>query len=683
MSTEKWDAAPFLEKVLGVVPGIIYIFDQESQSNAYSNRSLGDMLGYTMSEIQGMGDALLPSLCHPDDLPQIGTHFAEIQEMEDGEITTVEYRMRHKKGHWVWLQSYDSVFQRNDDGTVAKHIGVATDIMVQKKAEELVRVSLEKAEQATFKQERSNGLLTKIMDTAKSVIVALNSDGMILSINSAGRQFLGELSDAIPFRWPHEIEFIDSETLHPIQGSMNPISRSLSGATLNGEIYLMSPGKGSESKYVRISSSIVDEGESAAMCVLILDDVSEQEKNRQQVERTSRLDALGQLTGGIAHDFNNLLATVQYALDLAQTADTHARQTYIETAQQSVRRGSELTKRLLAFAKQQPGLSSSNAIEEIIDDFRSLCIPLIEAAIEVDFIIEETDLWVYCDTAQLGNALLNLILNARDAVLRSGEGNRITVLVRAINELDVDATLRNEQANTYVAKGLCAEQSFDDERSDNTAFRYIEIAVTDNGPGMTEEVKRRAIDPFFTTKSTNSGTGLGLSMVYGFIQQSGGELRIYSEPEQGTTIRMLLPRGTPSGARERPSVRENIPRGNGEKILVVEDEIRLAILTRDLIRSLGYKVETATNGTEALALLDNNTDVRLVLTDIVMPGGLNGFMLAEAIREKHAKMPIIYMSGYTAYSNEDMGNVVAPMLQKPCPLDVLAKALHSRLAEIN
>lgn len=681
MNSANLDVAPFLEKVLGIVPGIIYIFNQETQSNEYSNRSLGELLGYEVSEIQDMGEDILPRLCFPDDLPRIAEHFLEIQNMQDGEIKAVEYRMQHKQGNWVWLQSYDTVFQRDDDGVVIKHIGVATDITVQKHAEEIALASQEKAEHATAEQKYISDLLTKITDTAKSAIVALDSSGTVLFINSAGRHFLGGLSQVIPFAWPDEVEFIESETLQPIESTKNPLVRSLSGDSLDGEIYLMSRNKRSEGKYVRVSSSFVDAGEPGGMCVLILDDVSEQEKNRQQVERTSRLDALGQLTGGIAHDFNNLLATVQYALNLAQSADTATRHAYIETAQQSVERGSELTKRLLAFAKQQPGLSKSNEVAHVISEFRKLCTPLIEATIEVEYVVQESDLWVFCDSAQLGNALLNLILNARDALLRSGEGNRITVFVRAINELDVDATLRSEQANTYIAKGLYAEQSFDKARSDNTAFRYIEFAVTDNGPGMTDEVKRRAIDPFFTTKNTNSGTGLGLSMVYGFIQQSSGELRIYSEPEQGTTIRMLLPRGAPSGVREQPSVREESPKGNGERILIVEDEIRLAILIRDLIKSLGYIVETATNGTEALSLLDRKDDIKLVLTDIVMPGGLNGFELAAAIREKFEDMPIIYMSGYTAYSNEDMGSVVATMLQKPCPLDELANALRNELSK--
>lgn len=680
MNIDQWDAAPFLKKILGIVPGIIYVFNQKTQSNEYTNRSMGQLLGYSADEIKEMADDVIPRLCHPDDAAAIGAHFAAIQNLPDGQVLSVEYRMRHKQGHWVCLLSHDAVFQRESDGSVLRHIGSAADITVQKDAEIQAVANQSKAEAAYAEQMRVSDFMTQIMDTAHGAIIALDTDRSVLAINAAGRHMLGGLKDQTPFAWPADIDFVDRDTMQPIPENENPLVRSLGGAILNNEIFLMSRTGVTESKYVSVSSSPLDHSQSLKNCVLIIDDISEQEKNRQKVERTSRLDALGQLTGGIAHDFNNLLATVQYSLELAQSADTAARHTYIETALRSVDRGSELTRRLLAFAKQQPGSLTSNNVASIISDFKGLSAPLIEATIEVDYVAEDDDLFVFCDANQLGNALLNLILNARDAILRSGTGNKITVLVRAINQLNVDATLQSEQPNTYIAKGLHIEKTEDSQSSDNSSFRYIEFAVTDNGPGMPEEVKRRAINPFFTTKSSNSGTGLGLSMVYGFIQQSNGELRIYSEPEQGTTMRMLLPRGTPSGVREKRLERETPPKGQGEKILIVEDEIRLAIVIRDLVRSLGYTVQTVTNGHDALAVLEREDDFELVITDIVMPGGLGGFELAEAIRKKQPDMPLIYMSGYTAYSDEDMGTVVAPMLQKPCPPYEMASTIHKALS---
>ncbi len=679
MEQNDWEGSPLLTKVLGIVPGIIYVFNQKTQSNEYSNRSIGDLLGFSAAEIREMGEALMPTLCHPDDLPVIGAHFAALQTLQDGQVETVEYRMRNKQGHWVWLLSYDTIFSRDTDGSVLCHIGVATDITSQKTAEKLAFDSQRQAEELGAEQKRVSDLLTQIMDTAKSAIFGLSADGAVLAVNTAGRTYLGDLSQETPFPWPDNIGFIDRETLQPVADAHNPVLASLDGRSINGDIYLMTQRGVDTIRYVRVSSAPVAAPDSAIYCVLILDDVSEQEKHRQQVERTSRLDALGQLTGGIAHDFNNLLATVQYALELAQTTDAETRRTYIETAKLSVERGSELTKRLLAFAKQQPGLSTSKEVVGIIDEFRRLSTPLIEATINVDYKIKESDMWVFCDSAQLANALLNLMLNARDAILRSGTGSQITVLVRGINELDADVTLRREHPNSYIAKGLYDEHAQAQDHDNNMAFRYVEFAVTDNGPGMPEEVKRRAIDPFFTTKSQNAGTGLGLSMVYGFIEQANGELRIYSEPGQGTTVRMLLPRGTPHGDREEPLERDKPLQGQDQRILVVEDEESLAMLLRDLIVSLGYQVETAVSGKAAMARIENGETFDLILTDIVLPDGLDGFQLAQLVRRKFPQMPLIYMSGYTGYSDEDMGEVVAPMLQKPCPPNDLAQAIHKAL----
>lgn len=673
------DVAPRFEKILALVPSIIYVFDQKSQSNIYVNRPLVDLLGFTNAEAQEMGDAFFPNLCHPDDLPKVGAHMGAIQKLAEDEVISVEYRMRHKEGHWVWLLSFDTVFERDDDGSVRSHIGKAINISAQKNAEAQALHSQSVAEQMGAKHQRISELLSQIMNTAKSAIIGLDSDGRILSINSAGRDFLGGASQQTPFDWPDDIVFVDGETLENLTSRTSPVARAIAGEVLTGSIFLMARNDDRDVRYVRVSSAIVEAADAEIFCVLILDDVSEQEKNRQQVERTSRLDALGQLTGGIAHDFNNLLATVQYALELSEMVEGEARSNYIATAQQSIEQGSALTKRLLAFAKQQPGLSSSKEVERIVDDFRNLAAPLIEATITVDFEIHEPDLWVYCDAAQLDNALLNLLLNARDAILRSGVGNRIIVSVRGVNELSGDAALRREQPNTFIAPGLDLEQTEDDDRPENAAFRYVEFTVSDDGPGMLEEVKRRAIDPFFSTKSTNSGTGLGLSMVYGFIQQSGGELRLYSEQGQGTAIRMLLPRGTASGDREEPLERAEVPRGNGEAILIVEDEVNLAAMMKDVVSTLGYVVETVPHGKSALDRLAAGPKVDLVITDIVMPGGMDGFQLAQMIRETDPEMPIIYVSGYTGYSEKDMGEVVAPMLRKPCPPDLLASAIDTTL----
>lgn len=567
-------------------------------------------------------------------------------------------------GSTAWLRCRGLAF-RDKDGTPTRVLGTHSDL-------------------TDFTQQRqtnrSNELYGTIMRSTHSAIVGLNEKKKIVSINTPGRHILGGVDGLAPVDWPEDVVFVDEESMQPLLASKNPIERSLAGATLRSEIFVMTRKNNIEPRYVRISSSPVDADGGPVRCVLIIDDVSEQEKHRQQIERSSRLDALGQLTGGIAHDFNNLLATIQYALQLAvDMGDVDRQKIYLETALKSVNRGSRLTSRLLTFAKKQPGLSKSNRVNDVITDFRRLAAPLIEENITLEFADINLDLFVYCDAAQLENALLNLLLNSRDVITRTGTGDRIVISARGISELDGDVTLRREHPNSFIAKSLLDHHKETSEREDGTALRYIEFAVTDNGPGMSAEIKRRATDPFFTTKNTNSGTGLGLSMVYGFVQQSSGELRIYSEEEQGTTVRMLLPRGTESGAREAPIDRVPQEFGSGEVILVVEDEPSLLLMMEDILDSLGYGIVTARTAKDALEQLDTSDDLSLVITDIVMPGGMGGFELAKEIRKRQPDMPILYMSGYTGFSESEMNEVVAPMIQKPCPPAELAHAIKTAL----
>ncbi|WP_108258735.1 ATP-binding protein [Mangrovicoccus ximenensis] len=508
--------------------------------------------------------------------------------------------------------------------------------------------------------------LQAVMNSVQSGIVGLDGQRNIVLLNPAARAMLGNLPETMPCPWPPGTGFLCSADLRRLEGAEDPVSRALAGERLDGEIHLMAQaGSSAQSLYVRLSSARIDVPDSTIRAVISIDDISEQERNRQQLERSGRLDALGQLTGGVAHDFNNLLATIEYGIQLAdQETEAELRGRYHATALASVRRGSALTKRLLAFAKRQPGLAVSRSVEDILHDFELLARPSIEARIALDFAAAAPGLWVHCDVAQLENALLNLVLNARDAVVQSGKGDRITVDARSVGE----------------AEARSLKQAPDAAESGGLHQRYIEFSVTDNGPGMTEEIKRRALDPFFTTKGTHAGTGLGLSMVYGFIQQSGGELRIYSEPGLGTTVRMVLPRGTPAGRREDPMPLPPLAAGTGERILVVEDEPELRRMTGDMLLSLGYRVETAEDGSAALAKLGAGTAVDLLLTDIVMPGPLDGFALAREARRLAPHLPVIYMSGYTGISADEMGEVRAPLLQKPCPPSQLAETVRIALA---
>lgn len=557
-------------------------------------------------------------------------------------------------GSTAWVRCR-GVAVRNDDGKPIRLLGAHHDITHQIQKEREAQISREELE--------------TIFNAATSGIVALDADGQIVRLNDRARHMLGGVSDRVPFAWPEHIHFLEAETLAPLDASADPIRRALSGHVLRNETHLLRRVAGEDGRrYVRVGSANLTNSESRIRVVLVIDDVSNEERNRQVVERKSRLDALGQLTGGIAHDFNNLLAAQLYAVDLARKAkDAETRDKYLETASTLVGRGREVTSRLLAFARRQPGLASARMTQDVFAEFAQLVRPMIEAQIEISFEVDEPDLRHYCDQTQLETALMNLVLNSRDAILRTGKGNRIDVRARPVRAPSKELDKRQEKTADPKTRG-------------DNSFRYVEISVADNGPGMYDETAARSTDPFFTTKESNSGTGLGLAMVYGFVSQSDGDLRIYSETDVGTTVQMTLPRGTALGVREEPMPRDAVARGRGQTILVAEDEPILTMMLTDVLHELGYEVLTAKSGQEALEIVERGDEFHLLLTDVVMPGKVGGFELARRMRALRPGMPVIYTSGYTGFTSSEMGEVQAPLIQKPAPAAELAEAIAQALA---
>ena len=411
--------------------------------------------------------------------------------------------------------------------------------------------------------------LRAVLDATANGIVGLDRDGQVAVINPAARHMLGGKSEETPFAWPQAIKFLDIVDLHPLDASSDPINRSLAGQTLNNETHLMTREGDDQNRYVRVSSSKVDDPSTDLRCVVALDDVSQMERNRQQAERKSRLDALGQLTGGIAHDFNNLLATILYAMQLTRTDEISDRSDRVlETAIGAVERGRELTGRLLAFAKRQPGLMKSRTVDEVFTGIAGLARTAIEETVELKFVDADPELLVHCDHGQLENALLNLTLNSRDAIMRSGKGGQDRHQGAPHRRSRPRPGRCGARTCMPTLPRACARNIVEDvARSDDAhAYRYVEISVTDDGPGMSDEIKRRAIDPFFTTKDTNSGTGLGLSMVYGFIQQSDGELaHLLGAGFRHHNSDDPAPRARSDNEREAPIARIPIQHGNGEK----------------------------------------------------------------------------------------------------------------------
>jgi PAS domain S-box-containing protein len=387
----------------------------------------------------------------------------------------------------------------------------------------------------------------------------------------------------------------------------------------------------------------------------------ELEKAQEALRQSHKMEAVGQLTGGLAHDFNNLLAGISGSIEVIRALVSRGRvdelDRYITAAQKSTRRAAALTQRLLAFSRRQTldprPLDLNRLISGIEELIRGTVGP--DVALEV---VPAHDLWLTkVDPSQLENALLNLCINARDAM--APDGGHLTV----------------ETANQTLEERAAREQGL-------PAGQYVCLSVTDTGSGMSPEVIGRAFDPFFTTKPIGEGTGLGLSMVYGFAQQSGGQVRIRSEVGQGTTMKIYLPRhlGSIEHAEANPAAAAG-ELGQGETVLVVDDEHTIQMLIRDVLTENGYVPLEAADGPSALRFLQSQTRIDLLITDVGLPGGMNGRQIADAARVTRPDLKVLFITGYA--ESAVMGHThLEPgmeVLTKPFELDVLARRVRNLL----
>jgi CheY-like chemotaxis protein len=370
------------------------------------------------------------------------------------------------------------------------------------------------------------------------------------------------------------------------------------------------------------------------------------------------MDALGQLTGGIAHDFNNVLTVITGTIEIL-AEEVSARPASAAIARligEAAERGAELTAHLLAFARKQPLRPRETDVNRLVVESAKLMGPTLGEHIEIESRLADTLSAALVDPGQLSSALLNLAINSRDAMPRGG---KLTLETR-------DVTFDPEYA---AANG------------DLWAGNYVMIAVSDTGTGIPEAIRDRVFDPFFSTKGVGKGTGLGLSMVYGFVKQSGGHIKLYSEEGYGTTFRLYLPRAEalpePIAGSLSPAIE-----GGHETILMVEDDLLVRTYVNAQLQSLGYRTLSAANGAEALAIADNGQAFDLLFTDVIMPGGLNGRQLAAEMIRRRASLKVLFTSGYTENAIIHHGRLDAGvlLLAKPYRKLDLARMLRTALS---
>jgi PAS domain S-box-containing protein len=422
------------------------------------------------------------------------------------------------------------------------------------------------------------------------------------------------------------------------------IGRELTGMRKDGSLFPM---------HLSVGEGLID-GET--LFVGIIYDLTDKKRGEEIILHHQKLDAIGQLSGGVAHDFNNIINIITGNLEIAADQDlTPAAQRAVARAQEAAWRAARITQRLLAFARRQPLRPKRIDVNDTLRGLAEMLRRSIGETIELVMTLSPEAWRTEADIDQFETAVLNLSLNARDAM---PNGGKIAI----------------ETANIVFSEtpGSVA---------DVPPGEYVTLSVSDNGDGMSREVRERAFEPFFTTKETGAGTGLGLSMIYGFLKQLGGHARIYSEPGVGTRVTLYFPR-----AAEAQTGAENADKsvrmGRGETVLVVEDDADVRIVTVSRLESLGYRVLVAANGPVALETLKANTGaVDLVFTDVVMPGGMSGHDVAAAVRVIAPEVAIVLTSGYSKEmaTGEGVDRAQTHFLAKPYAKKALSVVLREAL----
>ncbi len=591
------------------MPGFVFMADPAG-ANTYANPQYAAFCGITDADLHGDGWA---GVVHPDE--RDSTLAAWKSRIAAGQPYEIEHRFRRHDGIYRWFL-IRSLPLRGATGAITGWIGTATDIDERKQAEAAlaeVNITLEKRVAARASE------LDKIFRLSRDILAVSNAEGRFLNLSPAWERITG-----IPVE--QAIGRLFTDFIHP-----DDIAHT---AANGGELLNAGqPINDLENRYRRADGSWAwlswraaphsDDG----LAYNVGRDITEERAREEQLRQSQKMELVGQLTGGVAHDFNNLLTVILGSLEMLQRGLPGAEPRItrrLETAMEGARRAATLTHRLLAFSRRQPLAPEALDVNRLIAGMSDMLHRSLGEPIAIE-IIPAAGLWpALADANQLENAILNLAVNARDAM---PDGGRLTI----------------ETQNSSL------DEAYTAAISDLQPGQYVQISVTDTGTGMSEAVRAQVFEPFFTTKPVGQGTGLGLAQVYGFIKQSGGHAAISSEPGQGTTIKLYLPRLHGEAAAPPPRETTAAPLvGRGETILLVEDEEGVRNFAAEILGDLGYRIVAAENAATALALADAHPDITLLFTDVVLTGGMNGRLLANELQRRRPGLIVLFTTGYTS-----------------------------------
>lgn len=599
----------------------------------YLSEGWSAALGGEARETHTTSKELLQNV-HPDDRERV---LAAVKRALKGQISDYreEHRIRNQEGQWVWLASTGKVVERDANGRATRMMGTNLDITEQKRSEEALQ--------------QLETVYRTMIERSPIAFYRVTLSGKYLTVNQGMIKMLGYDSE-------DELYGLTAKT--DVWCDPEGPARLLAQypERVDGEEVTWKRKDGKIITVRLVGHPVRDEDGEIKYCELMAEDVTEKRQLEERLRQAQKMEAVGRLAGGIAHDFNNLLTVVKGQLELLQEHETGSRQVQnIEQAQKAADRAAALTQQLLAFSRMQVLRPRIISLNDVVKEIDKLLPPLTGAETDLKVTLDQNLGLVKADPAQMEQVVLNLAINARDAMPKGG---KLTI----------------ETANVDL------DEAFARGHSPLMAGRYVMLAVSDNGEGMDAETRTRMFEPFFTTKEQGKGTGLGLATVYGIVKQSGGFIWVESEPGCGTTFRIYLPfvRGSVE-PETRPEVPARIPTGS-ETVLLVEDEEGVREVTREFLKLSGYQVLEAENGAAAMEIAEKHGGpIDVLLTDMNMPG-LGGLELAKQLTVARPGLKVLFMTGYNEHAVLAEGEVDAgAVLHKPFARETLSLAVRQVL----